>query len=77
MAFTFDRLRADIAAILHEEPAEIGPDDNLMDLGLDSMRVMTLLLKWQEEGMKADFAALAEHATLQGWWEVISARQAP
>lgn len=76
MTITLEHLRADIAAILHEDPEEIGLDDNLIDLGLDSMRLMTLTLKWQEDGLALDFAALAECFTLAGWWEVISARQA-
>jgi hypothetical protein len=38
---TRERMRADIAALLHEDPEEIGGEDNLIDLGLDSMRAMT------------------------------------
>lgn len=73
---TLERMRADIAALLHEEPSAIGDDDNLMDLGLDSMRAMNLVLQWGEAGVSLDFAELAEHVTLAGWWKVAQARQA-
>ena len=46
MAITLEQMRADIAAMIHEEPEETGLDDNLMDLGLDAMRVMNLLVEW-------------------------------
>jgi bifunctional isochorismate lyase/aryl carrier protein len=74
---TLEQMRADVAAILHEPPEAISVDDNLMDLGLDSMRVMTLLLDWSGRlGVEIDFATIAEHRTLAGWWEVVRARQA-
>jgi aryl carrier-like protein len=74
---TLERMRADVAAMLHEEPEAVGDDDNLMDLGIDSMRAMNLVLKWNEAGVPLEFADLAEHVTLAGWWDVVRARQAP
>lgn len=76
MAITLERMRADIAEMIHEDPQEIGPEDNLMDLGVDSMRLLNLILKWQEDGLDLDFAELANRFTLAGWWEAIEARQA-
>ena len=73
---TRDSMRADIARMLHEEPEAIGGDDNLMDLGLDSMRVMNLVLKWSEGGLDLEFAELAERTTLDGWWELVSGKLA-
>lgn len=70
-----DAMRAEIAAILHEGPAEIGDEDNLMDLGLDSMRAMTLVQRWQDRGLKVEFAAFAEVPTLAHWWAVASRAQ--
>lgn len=75
MAITLESMRADIAGTIHEEPEEIGLEDNLMDLGVDSMRLLNLILKWQEEGLDLDFAELADRFTLAGWWEAIEARQ--
>lgn len=76
MTHDIERLRADIAEVLRLPVEEVTDDENLMDLGLDSMRVMNLLVKWESEGLKMDFSALAEHATLGGWWDVISATKA-
>lgn len=71
---TLESMRADIAAMLHELPEAIGNDDDLIDLGLDSMRVMSLVLKWSEGGLDLEFGELAERQTLAGWWEIVSAK---
>ncbi len=76
MPLTYDSMRADIARMLHEEPEAIGPDDNLLDLGLDSMRAMALVLAWSEAGTELDFTMLAERPTLAGWWAYAESRQA-
>ena len=73
---TLDKMRADIAEMIGEEPDAIGIDDNLMDLGLDSMRLMNLILLWQEAGVDLDFGEFAERFTLRGWWEAVEARAA-
>ncbi|MGV6872501.1 phosphopantetheine-binding protein [Pseudochelatococcus sp. B33] len=75
-ALTLDTMRADIARIIGEDPAEIGDEDSLIDLGLDSIRVMTLIQRWGERGAKLDFAQLAEKPTLAHWWAVASRHQA-
>ena len=41
MSLTLEQMRQDLAKILLEDPADIHDDDNLIDLGLDSMRAMT------------------------------------
>jgi aryl carrier-like protein len=76
MSITLERMRADIAAIIHEEPEAIGLEDNLMDLGLDSMRLLNLILLWQEAGVDLEFGEFAERFTLAGWWEAVQKRQA-
>lgn len=70
---TLERMRADIAAVLHEEPDAILDDDNLMDLGVDSLRALNLTLAWSE-AVALEFSELAEHTTLQGWWGVVQSR---
>ncbi|MCG8270973.1 phosphopantetheine-binding protein [Aquamicrobium sp. NLF2-7] len=76
MAITLERMRADIAGMIHEDPEEIGLEDNLMDLGIDSMRLLNLILKWQEDGLDLEFAELADRFTLAGWWEAVEAKRA-
>ncbi|SHE81671.1 Aryl carrier domain-containing protein [Lampropedia hyalina DSM 16112] len=73
---TLEQMRADIARMVHEQPEDIALDDNLMDLGLDSMRVLNLLVRWNESGIGLDFSEIAEHTTLQGWWSVVEQRLA-
>ena len=70
------RMRQDVADLLGEAPATIGDDDNLIDLGLDSMRVLGLVLAWGNTGVALEFSHLAEHATLAGWWGVVQRLQA-
>ena len=74
MAFDLETMRADLARILKQDPATIDDDENLIDLGLDSIRAMMLVQKWQERGVRIEFSELAEHLTLAAWWEVIAPR---
>ncbi len=73
--FTMETLRRDIARMIHVDASEIGANDNLMDLGLDSMRAMTLVLSWEQRGLKLDFSQLAADVTLAGWWAVVARQQ--
>ncbi|MDD2868683.1 phosphopantetheine-binding protein [Neomegalonema sp.] len=74
MALTLERMRADVAAKIHEEPDAVSDHENLMDLGLDSMRLMELTLLWRELGTAAGFAEFAEKSTLAEWWALVQAR---
>lgn len=71
-----ERMRADVARVLDCEPADIGDDDNLMDLDLDSMRMLGLVLAWSNTGLPLEFSQLAEHSTLRQWWAVVQTLQA-
>lgn len=68
---SLEALRADIARLLHEDPSEIGDDDSLIDLGLDSIRAMTLVTRWREAGADLTFAEAAENPTLGHWSALI------
>ncbi|HLV27021.1 MAG TPA: phosphopantetheine-binding protein [Gemmatimonadales bacterium] len=67
-----ERLRADIAATIQVDPQEIEYDDNLLDLGLDSIRLMILVDRWAKEGAAVEFGALAERPTVEHWWTLVS-----
>jgi bifunctional isochorismate lyase/aryl carrier protein len=69
---TREKMRTDIASMLHEDPEEIGGEDSLMDLGLDSMRAMNLVLLWSESVANLEFSEFAERPTLDGWWELVA-----
>lgn len=68
---TLEEMRADIARILMLSVDEITPDENLMYLGLDSIRVMSLLEQWRTRGAQLNFVDLAESTTLAQWWQLI------
>ncbi len=73
---TLEEMRADIARILMLSIDEITPDENLMYLGLDSIRVMSLLEQWRSRGAEINFVDLAESATLAQWWQLIQKKSA-
>ncbi|MBD0843989.1 phosphopantetheine-binding protein [Streptomyces sp. TRM68416] len=68
MALTIEEIRADVADCLGEDPADIPVDENLVDYGLDSVRIMALLERWRSAyDIKADFADLAEQPAIEAW----------
>lgn len=64
------RMRADIARALRMQPEEFGDDEDLADLGLDSLRAIDLVTRWGEAGVSLDFGELAESLTVAAWWGV-------
>lgn len=65
---TLERLRADIADVLGEEPHDIPLDENLVDHGLDSVRLMTLAGRWRETyGVEVSLTDLAERPAVDAW----------
>ncbi|GAA3462799.1 phosphopantetheine-binding protein [Saccharothrix longispora] len=74
---TADRVRADVADLLGVEPAEVGADADLLDLGLDSMRIMSLVERWRAAGATGlEFADLAEDPRLARWTELVAGASA-
>ncbi|MER6992605.1 phosphopantetheine-binding protein [Saccharopolyspora hirsuta] len=68
---TLEDVREQVAELLYEDPAELTDEENLMDWGLDSVRIMTLVEKWRRLGVQITFADLAERPTLAEWWTVL------
>ncbi|MFN8203941.1 MAG: isochorismatase family protein [Solirubrobacteraceae bacterium] len=65
---TLEQLRADVLAALEQPPAQLAEDDNLVDAGLDSMTLMSLVTAWRARGAEIDFEDLAEaEPTLAAW----------
>ncbi|MGG7570075.1 phosphopantetheine-binding protein [Streptomyces sirii] len=68
MALTLDQIRRDVADCLGEEPVDIPLDENLVDYGLDSIRIMTLVERWRREhGVEAGFVDFAERPAIDAW----------
>ncbi|MFJ8621462.1 phosphopantetheine-binding protein [Kitasatospora sp. NPDC093550] len=73
VGFTVERIRAEVADLLGEDPADIPLDENLVDWGLDSIRLMTLAERWRAEGAEVSFVRLAERPALEAWAELLGA----
>ncbi|QYM94197.1 isochorismatase family protein [Dickeya zeae] len=69
------RLRAELLPLLDDDD-DIGDDDNLLDYGLDSVRIMSLVTRWRQQGHDLDFVALVKKPTLRHWHQLLSQRQA-
>lgn len=68
-----EQVVADIAAILGVPPAELTDDTNLLDAGLDSIRLMSLVEKWRAAGSAgADFVNLASDPVVGLWVEAVA-----
>ncbi|MGW9120331.1 phosphopantetheine-binding protein [Streptomyces sp. NPDC055663] len=74
-ALTAHQFRADLAELLHQEPEEVDLDDNPVGAGLDSLRLVTLVERWQEYGIDVSFIDLAELPSFQHWWRLLDQRQ--
>ena len=72
---TAGQILADLADILFVDGADLTDDTDLIDLGLDSMRVLGLVMRWGETGIALEFPHLAEHVTLAGWWATVQQLQ--
>lgn len=70
---SLERLRADVAAVLDVAAGELEDDANLLDWGLDSIRLMTLAEQWRRDGAELAFVDLAERPTLAAWCELLAA----
>jgi bifunctional isochorismate lyase/aryl carrier protein len=63
-----DGLRTEVLALLDEDSGEsLDADESLLDRGLDSMRLMTLVERFQRRGAPVTFGDLAEQPTLSAW----------
>ncbi|KNC93089.1 isochorismatase [Trabulsiella odontotermitis] len=64
-------LRALILPLL-DESDEPQDDENLIDYGLDSVRMMALAARWRKVYGDIDFVMLAKHPTIDAWWTLLS-----
>ena len=72
---TLATLKKDVANILNVNSSDITNDDNLMDWGLDSIRLMALVNDWKKYNPELEFSDLAEDVTLNQWFAILSARE--
>ncbi|MEO3974460.1 phosphopantetheine-binding protein [Streptomyces sp. CAU 1734] len=73
-AFPLERLTRDVAGMLYVETGDVDPEESLLDQGLDSIRLMTLVETWRADGARISFVDLAERPTLREWAELLNSR---
>ncbi|MGW0184071.1 phosphopantetheine-binding protein [Nocardia sp. NPDC003345] len=67
-----ERFIRDVAEVMGVAPEELSTDTNLLDAGLDSVRIMQLVEKWRAEGHETvDPMLLAGDPVLDSWLEVL------
>ncbi|MFZ2242250.1 MAG: phosphopantetheine-binding protein [Gordonia amarae] len=65
---TRDQIVGDIAEVLEITPGELEDDTNVLDMGLDSVRLMSLIERWRAQGAhRADVVILAGDPTIGAW----------
>lgn len=74
--FSREWLKRQVLQFIAEDEGEVDSDGNLMDYGLDSVQVMSLIAKWEKLGLKIQFEELAKEASLNAWWSVIEKKRA-
>jgi mycobactin phenyloxazoline synthetase len=66
-----DEIKAAIADLIGITPAEISDADDLITLGLDSMRMMRLAGGWRKCGSRVTFAQLAAAPSVDSWYALL------
>lgn len=69
---TVDGIRASVAEMLAVGVDTIGAEDNLLMLGVDSIKLMGLASRWQRHGVEVPFVELAENPTAAHWSKLLS-----
>lgn len=76
MTAALDRARIvdDLAQVLDVPAADLRDEVNVLDMGLDSVRLMTLIERWRAAGARrADIVILAADPTLGSWVRELTA----
>ena len=64
-------LREIILPLLDESDEPLD-DENLIDYGLDSVRMMALAARWRKVHGNIDFVMLAKKPTIDAWWALLA-----
>ncbi|WP_197471107.1 isochorismatase [Azotobacter vinelandii] len=69
---SIEALHQEVAQMLGMPASDFSVEDNLLDVGLDSIRLMSLLEGWKRAGAQVSFVQVAEQPTLAHWWSLLS-----
>ncbi|HDR6315547.1 TPA: isochorismatase family protein [Bacillus thuringiensis] len=73
---TKDYIREQVAELLgYNEFQSINDNENLLLLGMDSIRVMTFMGNLNKKGINLPFVKLALEPTINNWWELIVSKK--
>jgi mycobactin phenyloxazoline synthetase len=75
MRISRDEIRATIAAQLGSPLTDIADHDDLIRVGLNSIRMMALAGSWRKQGADVTFAELAASPTIESWYGLLSANE--
>ncbi|MBW6409614.1 non-ribosomal peptide synthetase [Clostridium weizhouense] len=67
---SFEEFHKQIKEMLSDS-IEFNDDCNLIEFGLDSLKIMRLVNKWRKAGYKVTFSKLIEEPTVKMWWEIL------
>lgn len=67
-----EALRAELALALGIPAEQLGWQDDLLEWGLDSIRVMSWLGRWQGAGVCLSLSQLAQEPTVAAWWRLLT-----
>lgn len=75
---TKNDFKNDICRVLQAEPGDVADTDNLIDHGLDSIRLMALVQRLSDAGVAVKFEDFAAYPEINHWWTLIeSGRRQP
>ncbi|MFI6348460.1 phosphopantetheine-binding protein [Streptomyces sp. NPDC050560] len=66
-----EELRASVARMLDRPSDSLGDHDNLVALGVDSVKVMAISAGLRRHRVRISFARMIEEPTLAAWWRLI------
>ncbi len=69
---TRDEIRAAVADQLGVDSGAVADHDDLIQLGLDSIRTMKLAGRWRKRGKDVNFARLAAEPTVESWHALLA-----
>ncbi|MFJ3221945.1 amino acid adenylation domain-containing protein [Streptomyces sp. NPDC086783] len=76
-ALSAEEIRDAVAARLELPATEVGFEEDLVTLGLDSLGMMNLAASWQEDGVEVSFGDLVEEPTVRAWAALLSGADDP
>lgn len=68
---TRESVKAGVGKIMNIPADQVEENESLVDQGLDSLRLVTLIEEWRTDGADIDFHAFLEADTLNEWYELL------